>query len=283
MGMEPASSRDRQLFVVEKLHELLTLRSSGKTVEVDPFLDLRLEALHDEELAPLLPPWLKEVRTPRDWQTYANTRFDSQQQAREYLRREFAPVFGFLEGIEVTKDTSPIPGDDYRGRAYHYPGTERTAGPPSDGYAPGPKVFLVHGHDKSPRHAVEAYLRKIGLDPIVLSDKPSASQTIIEKLESFDDVDFAIIILTPDDQGGSKRTPDVLQPRARQNVILELGYFIGRLGRPYTAALLVGDMEFPSDVRGVAYIQFSDENDEWKNLLLRELRNAQMPVNLDAI
>lgn len=281
--MEPATKRDHQLALVESIYRLLVTRANGKTVEDDPFVDHRLEALKDPELAPLLPGWLREVRTPRDFQIYSANRFEGAGQAKEYLRREFAPIFGFLEGIEVTRDTSPIRGAVWSGRSYHYPGTERPTAPADDAYVPGNKVFLVHGHDKSARNAVEAYLRRMGLQPIVLSDVPSASRTIIEKLEAFDDVDYAVIILTPDDHGGSQKTPETLQPRARQNVVLELGYFIGRLGRPYVAALLVGDIEVPSDVRGVAYIPFNESSDEWQTLLLRELRQAQMPVNLDGI
>lgn len=271
---------DYRLALLKSLYDLFMTRAYGRSVDEVEFERVRLAALREPHLGPLLPAWLREVRTPRDWSIYATTRFNGTSQTREFLRREFAPIFGTLEGFEVQPDTSPIRGD-HGGRPFRYPGTEVEEDPAA--YVPSKRVFLVHGHDHAPRNAVEAYLRRLGLEPVVLSDEPSRSRTIIEKLEAYDDVDYAVIILTPDDIGAPASAPDQLQPRARQNVILELGYFVGRLGRDFVAALLVGEVDLPSDVRGVAYIPYQDTNEVWKGLLLRELRHTHMPINLDAI
>jgi predicted nucleotide-binding protein len=118
----------------------------------------------------------------------------------------------------------------------------------------GKKVFLVHGHDESAREGVERFLEKLGLDAIILHEQPNAGRTIIEKVEKFAEVAFAVVLLTPDDVGGTAVNPQALSPRARQNVILELGYFLGKLGRTHVAALLKGDVEKPSDYDGVVYI-----------------------------
>ena len=142
------------------------------------------------------------------------------------------------------------------------------------------KVFLVHGHDDLALQTTARFLEKIGLEAIILSEQPNAGRTIIEKLEDHADVAFAVVLLTPDDVGASKAKPADLRDRARQNVILELGYFFGRLGRGHVAALYQGDMELPSDVHGFLYTAF-DSNGAWKLLLAREMKAAGMDVDIN--
>ena len=115
-------------------------------------------------------------------------------------------------------------------------------------------IFIVHGHDEGPREAVSRYLEKLSLNPIVLHEQASMGRTIIEKFEHHGDVAFAIVLLTPDDVGGldSKN----VRGRARQNVILELGYFIGRLGRDKVCAIKKGDVELPSDALGIIWVDY---------------------------
>jgi predicted nucleotide-binding protein len=110
---------------------------------------------------------------------------------------------------------------------------------PGEASAPRKNVFIVHGQADGPREAVARFLEQLGIEPIILHEHANRGRTIIEKFEAHADVGFAIILLTPDDmgvaQGGKQR------PRARQNVILELGYFIGRLGRSHVCALKTDD------------------------------------------
>lgn len=92
-------------------------------------------------------------------------------------------------------------------------------------------IFIVHGHDEAARESATRFLEKLDLNPIILHEKPNQGQTIIEKFETNSNVGFAVILLTPDDLGASKVSPMETKPRARQNVILELGYFLGKLCR----------------------------------------------------
>lgn len=103
------------------------------------------------------------------------------------------------------------------------------------------KIFIVHGHDEGAREAVARYVERLGFEPIILHEQASQGRTIIEKIEAHSDVGFAIVLLTPDDFGGRKG--EEAKDRARQNVLLELGYFVGRLGRARVCALKRGELE----------------------------------------
>lgn len=97
------------------------------------------------------------------------------------------------------------------------------------------KVFVVHGHDEGARESTSRFLERLGLTPVILHEQASEGRTLIEKLEHYGDVDFAVVLLTADDVGGKSAAE--LSPRARQNVIWELGYFVARLGRSNVCAL----------------------------------------------
>jgi len=126
-------------------------------------------------------------------------------------------------------------------------------------------VFIVHGRDHKPLKELKAILERLGLNPIVLHEKASGSRTIVEKLEKYSDVGYAFVILTPDDVFTSIPESRHLNRRAgggqylaicraRQNVILEFGYFMGLLGRDRVCCLYKGDMQLPSDMHGIVYI-----------------------------
>jgi predicted nucleotide-binding protein len=138
--------------------------------------------------------------------------------------------------------------------------------------APSRKVFVVHGHDEGARESVARFLEKLGFTAIVLHEQANKGRTIIEKIEANSDVSFAVVLLTGDDEGRKKGDSE-MRSRARQNVILELGYFVGILGREHVCALKRGDVEIPSDFGGVVYEQF-DENGGWKAALGKELEAA---------
>ncbi len=140
---------------------------------------------------------------------------------------------------------------------------------------PSPKdtkrVFIVHGHDGEALQGVARFIEKIGLDPIILHEQANQGQTIIEKIEHNADVGFAVVLLTPDDVLTDKNSNRVL--RARQNVMLELGYFLGHLGRARVCALKKDGVEIPSDYDGVVWVPL-DENDGWQKKLFKELKAA---------
>jgi predicted nucleotide-binding protein len=142
------------------------------------------------------------------------------------------------------------------------------------------KVFVVHGHDEVLRERTARFLEKANLEPIILAEQPGQSQTIIEKLEANSDVAFAIVLLTADDIGGPDR--ENLEARPRQNVVFELGYFVGLLTRARVTALVEEGIEMFSDIHGVNYIAV-DSSGAWKNLLARELKVFGFDVDLEAL
>lgn len=122
------------------------------------------------------------------------------------------------------------------------------------------RVFIVYGHDTGARNGLELILRRVQLNPIILENIPGVGDTLIEKLESLTEADFACVLLTPDDVGASTSASDNLRPRARQNVVLELGMVLSRLGRHRVAILVKGDdLEKPSDIDGLVYISYESE------------------------
>ena len=152
---------------------------------------------------------------------------------------------------------------------------------PSEAAQPGvlpnsKQVFVIHGSDHGIKSEIARFLENLGLEPVILHEQTDQGRTIIEKFEQSTQADFAVALLTPDDVGGTNQSN--LQPRARQNVILELGYFIGKLGRSRVCALRQGDVEIPSDISGVLYIPLYD-GDSWKLALIRELKNAGFDVD----
>ncbi|WP_321927202.1 nucleotide-binding protein [Burkholderia sp. BCC1998] len=133
------------------------------------------------------------------------------------------------------------------------------------------RVFVVHGHDGEARETVARFLTAMGFEPVILHEQANQGRTIIEKFEAHGDVGFAVVLLTPDDEGRAKGGE--LQSRARQNVVLELGYFIGKLGRGKVCALKRGELELPSDYLGVVWERM-DDGGGWKLALARELKAA---------
>jgi hypothetical protein len=144
------------------------------------------------------------------------------------------------------------------------------------------KVFVVHGHDDAAKETVARFIERLGLEAIVLHEQPNASRTIIEKFEQYADVGFAVVLLTPDDVGAAKKDSANLRPRARQNVILELGYFLGKLKRSRVCALYKTGVDIPSDFNGVLWVEL-DDNGAWRMRLAQELSNARVPFNVDAL
>lgn len=141
-------------------------------------------------------------------------------------------------------------------------------------------VFVVHGRDETLLHQTARFLEKLQLKPIILFEQPGKGKTIIEKIEHYGDVTFAIVLFTPDDVGKLASKNGEGLPRARQNVILELGYFLGRLGREQVAVLYDESVELPSDYRGVEYIAV-DAAGAWRLKLASELKAAKLSVDLN--
>jgi predicted nucleotide-binding protein len=145
------------------------------------------------------------------------------------------------------------------------------------------KVFVVHGHDGEAKQMVGRFIEKLGFEAIILHERPNKGRTIITKFrEEAAGVGFAIVLMTPDDVGGTAPfLAGKLRPRARQNVVFELGFFIGELGSDRVTALVKGDIERPSDFDGVVYISL--DSGTWQMELSRELKEAGYSIDWNKV
>ncbi|VYT81323.1 putative nucleotide-binding protein containing TIR-like domain protein [Clostridium butyricum] len=140
------------------------------------------------------------------------------------------------------------------------------------------KVFIVHGHDNLAKEETARFIEKLGFEAIVLHEQASGGDTIIEKIERYSNVGFGIVLYTPCDLGKNKDGVE-LKKRARQNVIFEHGYLIGKIGRKNVCALVKDEIEKPNDIAGVVYIDM-DTSGSWKSKLILEMKNSG--YNIDA-
>jgi predicted nucleotide-binding protein len=152
----------------------------------------------------------------------------------------------------------------------------------------GNRIFVVHGHDSSSREQLELILHKLGLQPFVLANSSGGGMTIIEALEAEiireGSCKFGIVLLTPDDFGYSKlEGPAQVQPRARQNVVLEMGMLISAVGRQNTVILKKGHLDVPSDASGILYLAFNDHVKETVPKLVERLKNSGFDIDSSKI
>ncbi|MBG9994440.1 nucleotide-binding protein [Pseudoalteromonas sp. NZS127_1] len=144
------------------------------------------------------------------------------------------------------------------------------------------RVFIVHGHDESAQNKAARFVEKLGFEAIILHEKASSGRTIIEKIEHYSDVGFAIVLYTPDDVGNVRSEADNLNVRARQNVVFEHGYLIGKLGRTNVSALVDGKLELPNDISGVVYISL-DEGAAWQLQLAKEMKQSGYKIDMNKL
>lgn len=142
------------------------------------------------------------------------------------------------------------------------------------------KVFIVHGHDALLKTEVARFIEKLKLEPIILHEKASSGKTIIEKIEEYSNVGFGIVLYTACDIGAKdEETPD-LKPRARQNVVFEHGFLMGKIGRQNVCALVKGNIEKPNDISGVVYVSAEEE---WRLSIAKELRNSGYEIDMNLV
>lgn len=142
-------------------------------------------------------------------------------------------------------------------------------------------VFIVHGQEEATKLSVARYLEKLGVKPVILQEQINRGMSLIEKFEDYAaKAGFAVILMTPDDFGYPVGKEEEKKHRARQNVVLELGYFFAKLGRDKTIVLTKGEVEFPSDVMGIVYEKI-DNGEGWKLTLARELKEAGFDVDMN--
>ena len=149
------------------------------------------------------------------------------------------------------------------------------------------KVFIVHGHDTELKNDVELFIRSINLEPIVLHRQLDEGLTIIEKFEKHSDVNYAIILLTPDDIGYPISEKDKndkekeMELRARQNVIFEFGFFVGKINRKNVCCIYKEGVTLPSDLSGLIYKKINKTVEEIGLFLMKELKNAGLKVKFE--
>ncbi len=142
-------------------------------------------------------------------------------------------------------------------------------------------VFIVHGHDGEVKERTARFIEKLGLTAIILHEQASRGRTIIEKIEKYSNVGFAIVLYTPDDLGNVKSETEggTLKSRARQNVIFEHGYLMGRIGRENVIPLVAGSVELPNDISGMVYISDRD----WQVDIAKEMKDAGYEVDFNKL
>ena len=147
------------------------------------------------------------------------------------------------------------------------------------------KIFIVHGHNEEMKQSVARFVEKIKFDAVILHEQANEGKTIIEKFKNHSDVPFAIVLLSPDDLAIPK-DGDVASGklRARQNVIFELGFFLGKLGNERVIVLhqLADNFEIPSDYQGVIYTPY-DHFGNWKFQLVKELKAGGATVDANDV
>ncbi len=254
--------------IIETLRELITTGESlvpkgGKAFEgyngqLQPdYVSWRLQAIAAvEELGKTARPLLKDL--------------ESDKQGPYFYQGSTARVLGVLKGALAIAERQARAG---RPQAVLEVAREQGAADIQDA------VFVVHGHDDALRSQVARFLEKLEIRAVLLFEQPGRGKTVIEKLEANSTVKFAVVLLTPDDVGRAVKDEE-LRPRARQNVILELGYFMGRLGRSNVAVLYDESVELLSDYRGVEYIKVDAEG-AWRLRLARELKEAGLAVDMN--
>lgn len=136
----------------------------------------------------------------------------------------------------------------------------------------------MHGHDEALKQEVARLIEKQNIEAIILSEKANKGKTIIEKLEENSDVGCAICLFTPDDTGKANKETDY-KARARQNVVLEAGFFMGKLGREHVVYIAKDGLEMPSDLQGVVYTNATN----WQVNLLKELKEMGYKVDFNKL
>lgn len=215
------------------------------------------------------------------WETYQNPKNDNFKRTNERMIKQ---ALEHVKADVIQCETSKKKERD------NHPTNERMSSLIED-YADtenfGSDIFIVHGHDETAKKAVARLIRKLELKPIILHEQPNAGRTVIEKFEDYSNVGFAVVLMTPDDIGqhvppGVFPSHKGLKKRARQNVIFELGFFIGKLGRKRVCALYKEGVELPSDYQGVLYVPM-DKATAWELELAKEIKAAGLPVDLKKI
>ncbi len=243
--------RDREIYSDDELDDAIADFVNWSEYNIKLLL-----LLFDNSL--MVDEYNEPYNNENSWSSY-DLDFNIRKYRRE-ITTKIKRLGGIRDQIELFKDPSDTPQSTF-----------------------GNDVFIVHGHDQAAKHAIAEFVRRLGLNPIILDEQANKGQTIIEKFEeNADEVGFAIVLLTPDDVGAPKDKQDEFKSRARQNVVLELGYFMGKLGRERVCPLLKDEVEKPSDIDGLVYVPMDNFNG-WQLKLAKEMKQAGLPVDSEKL
>ena len=271
---------------VERLRKVLNEIPALKKLSNDP---PEFEKWYRDVDSPEFEKWYRDVRV-----TIANTFGDESKHLEEFFEVRYYPRSFSTKTPYLTLQKSYLRGLDSAAAVLESMISEieeyweedgessKNFNFPAKAMKNTKKVFVIHGHDKSAREMVARFLEKLQLEPVILHEQPNKGCTIVEKFIDYADVGFAIVLLTPDDVGALATNREELKPRARQNVILELGFFIGKLGRQRVAPFVKGEVETPSDYDGVVYTKL-DDTDSWKIKLIQELKVAGFSIDANRV
>lgn len=250
----------------------------------------RMELLADS--MPDLPNWIADHAPPRTRKLFtgyiaarAMTEIPDEWATSGYVVRESpaGPPNALSGSVPMDKE-SPSPTEGLQSGGTQWDEEQSTIFDPPRPAPPASTsssedrtgIFIVHGHDEAALNSIRIYVHELtGVVPISLAEQAGRGDTIIEKFERYGSTTaFVIVLLTPDDVGhtlAEHEAGSVPNPRARQNVVLELGYFIGRIGRE-NVVVIDADVERPSDLMGLSYVAYPKSN--WKDDLRKELKAA---------
>ena len=256
---------------VSYLVNLLTARATGLPADSREFEILRHELLSNQNLAPLLPSWLKQHRNLDTFWGFIKQKFPTYAERRTYVSEEFTSVLDALEFGQFAQKSNT--SETIKNSGF------MPAQPPKVARNKR-KVFIVHGRDNEAKQEVSRFIEKIGLEAIILHEQASTGMTIIEKIEHYSNqADFALVLYTACDQGrGVHESKFPANYRARQNVVFEHGYFMAKLGRENVCALVKGNIETPNDISGVVYVSL-DPLGAWKLEVAKELKACGYSIN----
>lgn len=268
------SSYAERFEMVARLKEIMQSFASGRSVTEEEYLELRGRLYADQAIRRHLPEFVVKYRTLRDFWPYIKSIDPTYAGRRQYLADAFSNLLDMLEEAIVSSSDNGLVR----------PQVEEEVLPmvKTDLALQGEKVFIVHGRDEHMKEAAARLVLELGLLPIILGEEVDQGRTIIQKFEDHArEAVFALVLLSPDDVG-RLASDEALRPRARQNVILELGYFLAKLGPAKVCAIHKGDVEKPSDIDGRLYKPF-DAAGMWRLQVAREMKAAGLPVDLNKL
>lgn len=257
----------------EYLLNMLTSHATGGQANNTEYLRLRSELVGDESLSEYLPSFVRTNRDLGSFWSYIKSKFGTYQERRDFLNKAFTPLLDALEfGPGAIHATASDPLVSV--------GRGANASSPFAVARNKRNVFIVHGRDDAAKQEVARFVESLGLKSIILHEQASSGMTIIEKIEHYaNDADFALVLYTACDQGRGHHEKSLApRDRARQNVVFEHGYLMGKLGRENVCALRKGDIETPNDISGVVYVEL-DAFGGWKAEVMKELTACGYTLN----